>query len=96
MKDIIKGVIYDRGSHTLNGETKHLTLVALVIASDKPLTTKDNPEYIVMGECDVSDELMDLVKYECPYKFGNISHAIVEVSNMVPDELDELNGEGYE
>jgi hypothetical protein len=48
-RDIIKGVVYDRGLQTLNGVTKHMTLVAMVIVSDRPMVTVDNPEYIIMG-----------------------------------------------
>ena len=90
-KDIVKGVVYDRGCQTLNGVTKHLTLVAMVIASDRPLVTQDNLEYIVMGSCDVGDEIRNLQKYRCPYKFGDISNAIVETSALSPDDLEEIN-----
>lgn len=90
MKDILKGVVYDKGSNTLNGVTKHFTLIAMVIATDKPLITKDNPEYIIMGQCEISDELDKLTKYKCPHNLGDISYAITDVSNMKPENLDEL------
>lgn len=90
MRDIIKGVVYDRGSNTLKGVTKHFSLIAMVIATDEPLVTQDYPEYIVMGQCSISDEFSKLTKYECPHKFGDISHAIIEASGMSPEELDEI------
>lgn len=90
-KDIVKGVVYDRGTQTLNGVTKHLTLVAMVIASDRSLVTDEHSEYIVMGSCDVSNEIRELVKYKCPYKFGDIGSEIVDVSSMDPDYLEEIN-----
>lgn len=62
----------------------------MVIATDKPLVTKDNTEHIVMGSCSLSEEFRKLSKYECPYKFGDISNAISDVSCMNPEELEEL------
>jgi hypothetical protein len=89
-KDIIKGVVYDRGTATLDGVTKHLTLVAMVIASDRPLVTEEYPEYIIMGSCDISNEIRELNKYECPYKFGDISHTMIDTSSMSPNDLEEI------
>jgi hypothetical protein len=62
----------------------------MVIASDRPLTTEEYPEYVVMGSCDISNEIRNLKKYECPYKFGDISNAIVETASLSPDDLDEI------
>ena len=90
-KDIIKAVAYDRCSQTLNGETKYFTLVAMVIATDKPLVTKENPELVLMGACNISDELLSLSKYELPYKMGAIDSAILDVSCMSPDDLEIVN-----
>jgi len=90
-KDIIKGVVYNRGTATLNGTTKYLALVAMVIASDRPFVTEECPEYIIMGSCDISSEIKEeLKKYKCPYKFGDISYAITETSTLSPDDLEEI------
>ena len=90
MKDIVKAVIYDRGTKELNGQTKYFSLVAMIIASDKPLVTAEVPEIIAMGEMNICDELQNLPKYACPHKFGDISNAIVSVSQMSPDDLDRV------
>lgn len=89
MKDIIKGVVYDRGQKQLNGETKYFTLVAMVIASNQPLASSKK-EYIMMGAANITEELKQLTQYECPYNFGDISSAIVETSKLTPEDLDEL------
>ena len=90
MNDVIKGVFYDRGTGVQNGELRYFTLIAMVVASTEALVTKHEPECVVMGQCDLTEQLKKLVKYECPYKFGDISHAIIDVSQMVPDDLVEL------
>lgn len=91
MKDIIKGVVYDRGLRTANGEAKYFSLVAMIIASDKPLVTeKTGAEFIVMGVANIAEEIQNLTKYECPYKMGDISSAIIDVSSMVPDGLEKI------
>ena len=89
-KDIIKGVIYNRGTHTVRGITKHTSLIAMVVVSDKPLLPENQQECVVMGAGHVSEELGTLIKYKCPYKFGDISDAIVDVSCMTPDVLTRL------
>lgn len=88
MSDIVKAVIYDRGSKQLNGETKHFSLIAMVLATDEPLVDASNPEIIAMGTLNIYDELKRLPKYEPPYKFGDITGAIISVSNMSPDDLE--------
>ncbi len=91
-KDIIKGVVYDRGEATQNGEKRYLSLVCLVIASKEPLTAIDK-EFVVMGAANISEEIGKLQKYECPYKFGDISNAIINVSRLSPDSLEEIEPE---
>jgi hypothetical protein len=86
MKDVIKGVIYDRGPAIYNGETRYMSLVAMVIASTEPIVTT-HTEFIVMGSANVMEEIKKLNQYKCPHKFGDISNAIVETSRMIPDDL---------
>ena len=86
MKDVIKGVVYDRGKATQNGETRYMSLVALVIASTEPLVTT-HKEFIIMGAANVSEEIRNLCQYKCPYNFGDISQAIGATSHMIPDDL---------
>lgn len=89
-KDIVKGLIYHRGSKTLNGETKHFSLVVLNMASDKPLTFEDKQEVVIMGAANLFDEINSLTKYEPPCRLGDISGAIQIVSQQSPDDLDLL------
>ena len=88
MSDIVKAVIYDRGAKELNGEKKYFSLIAMVLATDKPLIHSKAPELIAMGTLNIFDELNILPRYEFPHKMGNISNAIIDVSNMSPDDLD--------
>ncbi len=88
--EIVKGVMYDRGTATLGNETKHLTLVAMVVASDEPLMPKKKQEIVVMGSGDFMPAFNHLTKYKPPHKLGNIANAIVDISGMSPDDLDEL------
>lgn len=91
MKDIIKGIVYDRGQEITNGETRYFSLVAMIIASDKPLVTeKTGTEFIVMGAANVTEGIQNLTKYKCPHKMGDIVGGIISVSSMIPDDLDEI------
>lgn len=92
--DIIKGVFYDRGYATHNEQTKYITLVAMIVASEEPLTPANHTELVVMGECSISEELKKLVQYDMPCKLGDISEAVCHISSMSPEDLD-LLGEGY-
>ena len=74
----------------MQGEKKYMTLVAMIIASDEPLAVEGVEEFIVMGAANVSKEMKKLIKYETPYKFGDISYGIISVSEMKPDELEPL------
>lgn len=86
--DIIKGLVYDRGSRTQNGQTKFFSLVCMVIASDKPLLPEDRSQIIVMGACDnISERFNNLPKYDLPYKMGEIGLYVLDVSNMTPEYL---------
>ncbi len=89
-KDIVKGLIYYRGEKTLNGQTKHFSLVTMVIASDKPLADKDNQEIVIMGSAHLSEEISRIQKYQKPYHLGDISGAIQLISKLPPDELEVL------
>ena len=90
MKDIVKGIIYNRGEAELNGVKKHLSLVALIIASDKPIVNKENNETIIMGSAEIIEQLETLTKYKCPYVLGDLTSGVVSVSDMKPDDLEEL------
>ena len=91
MKDIIKGIVYDRGKETINGETRYFSLVSMIIASNEPLVTeKTGTEFIVMGAANVTEEIQNLTKYKCPYKMGDITSGIIDVSTMTPDDLDAI------
>lgn len=90
MSDILKGVMYERGTAIQNGQLKYLTLIAMVVASDEALVTKHDPEVVVMGACNLTAEIKKLTKYEPPYKLGQIGSAIIDISSMSPDDLEEL------
>lgn len=90
-KDIVKGLIYYRGEKTLNGQTKHLSLVTLVIASDQPLADRNNQEIVIMGSAHLSEEISRIQKYQKPCKLGDISGAISLISTLPPDELEALD-----
>jgi hypothetical protein len=89
-KDIIKGVVFDRGQATLNGEIRYFSLVGMIIASTEPLVSS-HKEFIVMGTSDVSKEIRKLNQYQCPYPFGDISNAIINTSELSPDDLKGLD-----
>ena len=88
--DILKGVMYERGTAVYNGERKYLTLIAMVVATDESLVTKHDQQVVVMGVCNLTPEIKKLIKYEAPYKLGDITEAIIHVSNMSPEQLTEL------
>jgi hypothetical protein len=88
--DIVKGVVYDRGKVTLKGETKHLSLVCMIIASDSQIITQGRPEIVIMGDSKITNEINNLTKYKCPYKFGDISNAIVNISEYSPNDLEKI------
>lgn len=93
--DIIKAVVYDRGMAKLNiddsdNKAKYVSLVAMVIVSDRPIATEHNPEVVLMGACDIVESLNQIKKYNPPYKLGDISHAIVDISRMAPHDLEEI------
>lgn len=89
--DVVKAVAYDRGQVTNKGETRHLTLVAMVVASDSPIASKEHSEIILMGDCaGLVRDLNSLEKYKCPYKLGAISSAIINVSQMTPQDLEKI------
>lgn len=85
--DIIKGLVYDRGKATVGNQTKHMTLVAMVIASDEPIKTEDST-FIIMGSANIAEELNKLKKYKPPYKLGDIGNEIVVISTLAPDDLE--------
>jgi hypothetical protein len=89
-KDVVKGIIYGRGIETVNNETKHLSLVCMIIASDEPLV-KENDQIVVMGGVNnLVEEINKLTKYKEPYKLGNIGMGILDISYMSPDDLEEI------
>jgi hypothetical protein len=59
----------------------------LIVASDEPIASEN--ECVVMGSCDMSEQIALLKKYKPPCKLGDLSGAIVEVSSMSPDDFEE-------
>ena len=85
--DIIKGLVYDRGKRTVDNQTKYMTLVAMVIASDEPIKTEDSA-FVIMGSANVAEELNKLKKYKPPYKLSDIGSEILVISTLAPDDLE--------
>ena len=90
MSEIIKGVMFDRGTVEQEGVKKHLTLVGLLVLSDTPLIDGNENEVIVMGAAYLGYELQRLTQYDAPFPLGTLSSAMVSVSEMRPDELEEI------
>lgn len=88
--DIVKGTIYNRGQQTLDGEKKYMSLISMIVASDKPLIKDNQGEVIFMGSANLSDEINNIQKYKWPYKPGEIGYAIIDLSRLTPNELKKL------
>jgi hypothetical protein len=88
--DIVKGIIYDRGVVEVNGQKKHKSLIAMVVLTDKPFEVKDHTEYVFMGSSNIYEGINSIPKYQPPYKLGQIGDAIIDISSMSPEELDEI------
>ncbi len=87
MSDVIKAVVYDRGAATLEGETRHVSLVAMMVVSKERLALQE--QTVLMGTADVSGELRKLVAYDAPYQMGEIGGAIIDISNLTPQDMED-------
>jgi hypothetical protein len=87
MKDIIKAVAYHQGTREHDGVKKHLTLIAMIVASDEELVPEDNQEMILMGSANIISEMQALNKFQPTHKLGPIGSAIIDVSHHTPDDL---------
>lgn len=88
MKDIIKAVAYHQGTREHHGVKKHLTLIAMIVASDEELVPEDNQEMILMGSANIISEMQTLDKFQPTYRLGQIGNAICNISNLTPDDLE--------
>lgn len=96
MKDIIKAVAYHRGIKEHDGIKKHLTLIAMVVASDEELVPGDNQEMVLMGVANIISEIKTLDKYQPPYPLGQIGTAITDISYHSPEDLEPFGVEDDE
>lgn len=91
-KDIVKGVAFDRGQVSLGQETKYKTLIAMIVLSDDPIVSAENPEIILAGGVNnLSNQIMRLEYFKPEYPLGTLSSAIVDVSAMDLESLERIN-----
>ena len=87
--EILKGVIWDRGQVTLNGETKYKYVVLGVLITSEKIDGIKSGDNIILGEVPgITDSLSHPEKYESPNSLGDASSALLSVVNFTPDELD--------
>ncbi len=87
--EAVKGCIFDRGEKEYDGRKLYSYLVSFVLVTDKPL--KIDSETIIMGATgSLTEELEFVKKYKAPYRLGDLSGAMVQVSDMNPNDLEVL------
>lgn len=95
--EAIKGCIFDRGKQKMGNKNVHSYLVGFILVTDEELTDLDESgETIVMGVSqlnqDIADKLQGLTKYKFPFRPGDLSSALIHLSDYDPGELEETNG----
>jgi hypothetical protein len=93
MTEAIKGVIWFKGNHQIDGKKVYKYLIGAILVSDEPIRgIKDGSDHIIAeqieGENDLTAIFSRMEKYEPPHKLGDLSNAILDISEMDPTDLE--------
>lgn len=84
-----KAIVFPHGKTDVNGKIAYKYIIAAVVVSDAPLNIISPTEAILMGDCrgNLREAVDNLQEYLPPYKLGEISQALIDISSMSPSEL---------
>lgn len=92
MTEAIKAVIWRKENVTVDGKKLYKYLIGTILVTDEPIDGIDNDgDNVVMGEVDgendITNALSRMEKFKPPNPLGNLSQAMLAISNMDPSEL---------
>jgi len=90
--EAVKGVVWDHGQHKVNGSSVHKYVIGMVLITDEPIKGLESGDNVVLDQtqaCVISDALSRMKKYDAPYKLGDLSDAVLSVSNFTLDDVEE-------
>lgn len=97
MAEAIKSVIWDHGDVVI-GENKkaHKYLIGLILITDKPIEgIIDQKDHVAMGSMVLSNPLTDVLsvleKFRPPFVLGDLTDAMLAVSEFAPDNLEKID-----
>jgi len=92
MTEAIKSLIWNHGEHTINGKKVYKYLIGAILVTDQPIEGMGEGDNIGMAEIPTdlnmfTNAFTSIPKYKSPYTFGDLSRAIIEISEMNPNDL---------
>jgi hypothetical protein len=93
MTEVIKSVIWKKEDVKIKGKKLHKYLIGTILVTDEPIDgIIDGTDHVVMGEVDGENDFTNifsrLEKFSPPYTLGELSEAMISISEMTPDELE--------
>jgi hypothetical protein len=96
MTEAIKSVIWRKGEETIAGKKVYKYLIGTILVTDQPIDgIIDDGDHVAMSE-DHTDLNMftnayaTAPKFKPPYNLGDLSSAMLEIADMVPEDLKKL------
>ena len=88
-----KGIAYNHGEVDMNGKKAYKYLIGMVLITDTPISNIGNETILIKSsEFSFISTLLDTAKkYKPQYNLGDIAAAIMQVSEMTPEYLEELS-----
>ena len=92
--EALKVVLYPQGKVTLNGKQRNKYIMAAVVVTDEEIPEDDQNVFVGVLNSLFGSTLTSVIKtlkrYKTPYPLGTLSQALIDVSNMGEDDLEEI------
>jgi phosphoribosylformylglycinamidine (FGAM) synthase-like enzyme len=92
MTEAIKSIIWKRYDREIDGKKMYKYLIGTILVTDTPITgVNDSSDHIAMVQFDNENYLTNafsrMAMYESPHQLGNLSDAVIDLSDMNPNDL---------
>lgn len=96
MAEAIKSVIWDHGDVMIGDKKVRKYLIGLILITDKPIEgVIDQKDHVAMGNMAFTNRLTDVIslleKFRPPFVLGDLTDAMLAVSEFTPDDLEKID-----
>lgn len=100
MTEAVKSVIWRKEDQTINGKKVYKYLIGTILVTDQPITglVSESSDNVAMAQIPSDINMFTnaysvIPKYKSPHKLGDLSDAMLDISDMTLEQLHNIQEE---